>query len=197
FSPGLANYTFGKDAPMDAGGGRGAPPMAPPPNTDVYFYESAIGTLRNVTDFLIAVPQRRKSLIWISPGVPLDFESTAPTLAAPGQSMADKEAMSQLIDDVQEVFRRAQRANVAIYPIDPAGLDGMEQYITSRLVGKMPGDQLMAFAHKQATNQLDLVEMMAANTGGHAVVNSNTFEEGIAQVFRENSSYYLLGFQPA
>jgi VWFA-related protein len=199
FSPGLASYTFGKDAPLEGGGGGGgltAGKMPPPPNTDVYFYESAVGTLRNVADFLVAVPQRRKSLIWVSPGVPLDFETTAPALAGPGSSMADKEAMSRLVDDVQEVFRRAQRANVAVYPIDPSGLGGMEQYIFSRVTGKMPGPAAMDFAHRQATNQLEFVSTMAENTGGRATVNTNDYKEGIAQVFRENSAYYLLGFQP-
>jgi len=188
FSPGLANYSFGTE--LDGGGNT--------PNMDVLFYENAVNTLRNVADFLVAVPQRRKSLIWVSPGVPLDLELAAtPMLASgAGQGMADKEAMSRVADEVQEVFRRAQRANVAVYPIDPSGLGGMEQYITSRLVGKMSGLELMDFARRQATLQLELVSTIAANTGGKAVVNTNNYEEGITQVFRENSSYYLLGFAP-
>jgi hypothetical protein len=130
--------------------------------------------------------------------VPLDHElAAAPMLASGvGQGMADKEAMGRLVDEVQEVFRRAQRANVAVYPIDPAGLGGMEQYITGRLAGKMSGMELMDFARRQSTLQSEFISTIAANTGGKAVLNTNGYDEGITQVFRENSSYYLLGFAP-
>jgi hypothetical protein len=69
----------------------------------------------------------------------------------------------------------------------------MEQYIMSR-VSKRP--DALQFAHKQSTLISDIAETMATETGGHAVLNTNDYEAGITQVFRENSSYYLLGFQP-
>jgi len=189
FSPGLANYSFGTE--LDGGGNT--------PNMDVLFYENAVNTLRNVADFLVAVPQRRKSLIWVSPGVPVDPEANAPQLiqgpsgGQPGNSMADREAMMRLFGELPEIFRRAQRANVSIYPIDPGGPGGMEQYIMARVQKRRDA---MEFAHKQANLLADFAMMMAENTGGHAVLNTNEYETGITQVFRENSSYYLLGFQP-
>jgi hypothetical protein len=44
--------------------------------------------------------------------------------------------------------------------------------------------------------QSDHLEVLAANTGGFVVGRSNTFASGIAQMFRESGSYYLLGFRP-
>jgi hypothetical protein len=41
----------------------------------------------------------------------------------------------------------------------------------------------------------DFLESAAANTGGRAIVNTNAFDEGLDNIFRENSSYYLLGYQ--
>ena len=37
---------------------------------------------------------------------------------------------------------------------------------------------------------------VAEHTGGHAVVGSNDFEPGIRRIFLENSSYYLMAYQP-
>ena len=37
---------------------------------------------------------------------------------------------------------------------------------------------------------------VADYTGGYAVVNTNDFAPGVRRIFRENSSYYLLAYQP-
>jgi hypothetical protein len=42
---------------------------------------------------------------------------------------------------------------------------------------------------------VDSLMIVSNNTGGHATVNTNDFQPGITQMFRENSSYYLLGYQ--
>jgi VWFA-related protein len=91
-----------------------------------------------------------------------------------------------------EVFRRAQRANVTIYPVDPTGLGGLKAYLTQRLG---PNNEFVA-AHK-ATTQQDYSQAAAANTGGRAIMHTNEFEPGIRDIFAENSSYYLLGFEAA
>ena len=100
--------------------------------------------------------------------------------------------MSDLTKRIDEVFRRAQRANVTIYPIDPNGLDGSRAYLSNRL-----GSQNQGFAGEKATTQLDFLTMTAENTGGHAIMNTNDFEPGIARAFEENESYYLITFEPA
>jgi len=67
-----------------------------------------------------------------------------------------------------DVFRSAQRANINFYAINVMGL------------GRGGGGMLT----------------LAENTGGKAIVNTNDFDPGIAQIFVENSSYYLLGYRP-
>jgi hypothetical protein len=42
---------------------------------------------------------------------------------------------------------------------------------------------------------MDFLEAAAANTGGRPIVNTNDFGAGLDQIFDENSSYYLLGYQ--
>lgn len=78
-----------------------------------------------------------------------------------------------------DAIRAAQAANINVYPIDPCGLRAPE---ASGGCGLGP--------------EAGLLTMLAANTGGKAIVESNDFEPGIAQMFVENSSYYVLGYRP-
>jgi VWFA-related protein len=69
----------------------------------------------------------------------------------------------------REVFAAAQQGSVTINPVQTAGLGlgSTDEYLT-----------------------------VADNTGGHAVVNTNDFAPGVRRIFTENSSYYLLAYQP-
>jgi VWFA-related protein len=184
FAPGMATYAFGFDLP---GGGV---------DTDTHIYESSISTLSRVSEFLMAVPDKRKAIIWLSPGVPVDPEATGPMLASGvGKGLADKEIQARLLEQTGDIFRRASRANVAIYPIDPSGTGGFEMHVVSQLT-RYGAPDAMNLGHRKATLSMDFLQQTAATTGGHAIVNTNDWTDGIAQVFRENSSYYLLGFQP-
>ena len=79
------------------------------------------------------------------------------------------------INDLRKTFTSLQRANVNVYPFDPRGLTN------EGIVG----------------DKIDSLRMFAENTGGRATVATNTPWEQVAQVFAENSSYYLLGIRPA
>ena len=202
FNPGLAGYMFGLGAlTMEPARGRGeaaggGPPIKPV-DVDLWFYQSAIRTLSSVADFLIAAPGRRKALMWISPGVPLDIancvpidpRSPTPPICVPG-GLPPAEAV-ELTQRTDAIFRMAQRANVTIYPIDPTGLGGMANYIVSRI-----GVINRPVANHKATMQQDFLVAAAANTGGRTVLNINEFEPGIRDIFAENASYYLIAFEP-
>jgi hypothetical protein len=41
----------------------------------------------------------------------------------------------------------------------------------------------------------ETLRYMANETGGHAIVNTNTYDDQIRQVFRETGTYYLIGFR--
>jgi VWFA-related protein len=70
------------------------------------------------------------------------------------------------------IFAAAEQAHVTINPVDTVGL---------RL---------------SAGPIVDHYRSVADYTGGHAVVMSNDFVPGLKQVLLENSSYYLLAYQP-
>jgi VWFA-related protein len=184
FNPGLTSYRFG----LDTNG----------VDTDGWFYLSAIRTLSNVADFLIAVPNRRKALFWVSPGVPLDLAGVevrkpelGPEADRPPTPKLPNIETRDLKHRTQEIFQRAQRSNVTIYPIDPTGLGGLKQYLLLRLYG-VPEPII----HHKVAAINDFIVMTAANTGGRTVMNTNDFEPGITEIFEENKSYYLIGFEP-
>ena len=196
FNPGLAGYRFGLDTH--------GPPGQPWVDVDLWFYQSSVRTLGSIADFLIAAPGRRKGLFWVSPGVPFGAGDCGPVdvkdslvdepkrcdlQPAGGLPMRDR---ADLLNRLDDVFRRAQRANVTMYPIDPMGLDGMNQYLRARLG---PFNEIVA--HVKATMQQDILASAAANTGGRAVMNINEFGPEIGEIFEENKSYYLIAFEPS
>jgi hypothetical protein len=116
-----------------------------------------------------------------------------------------------------------QRANINVYAIDPSGIAGMAPVVTralqsiglrdggppvdpstgqpSSVRGPTGGDKTSGpppptdFGHFAATQDVNFLLTAASNTGGRAIVNTDDLEPGIEAMFRENGSYYLLGYQ--
>jgi len=86
----------------------------------------------------------------------------------PGVPMAPDECA--IYWDWRDLFAAAQQAHVTVSPVDTMGL---------RLNGMR--DQYL---------------VVAEHTGGSAIINTNDFAPGIRRIFVENSSYYLLAYQP-
>jgi hypothetical protein len=173
---------------------------------DSYQYEAAARALGNAADYLVAASNRRKALVYISEGVPWDpilaaqailaapHDNTGPNKGAPN---AENHAIhANLFLTMQDTFRRAQRANVAIYSFDPSPTR-FEDTLLPFLSGRDPklgvGD-LMTIAHHEGGMTTDFLEAAASNTGGRAVLKAPDAPAGIEQMFVENSSYYLLGY---
>ena len=75
-------------------------------------------------------------------------------------------------EDAHAAMVAATRTNLRIYPIDPGGLS----------VGSVPLETIGAY------------RALGAITGGFALVNSNSYTETFERIIRENSTYYMLGF---
>ncbi len=162
-------------------------------------YEATVGTLRGVAEVLASLPHKRKAVIYIGVGIPLDLGAAGPAeKVSAGEDgsvqLHSRDDLSgvagQLFVSLLDVFRAAQRANVNIYCLDPGGLRPPEY--THNLLG---GSGQMAAS--PGNLNADFLKAVSANTGGFTVADTNDPQAGIAQVFRENGSYYLLGYQPA
>ncbi len=135
-----------------------------------FAYEQLTNLLKTLADNLGELPNRRKALVLVSEGIPMNVEEIQVR-----QSLSDGDDTAGTLRNVYLTIRdlivSAQRANVNIYPIDPAGL--------------WPG----ANSYKQ-----DFLRALATNTGGFPVVDTNDPRPEIDQIFKENSSYYLIGY---
>ena len=217
--PGPASHMLGWETPVPTGTLPNAP-LAPAVDADAQLRQGSMATLRLSAETLISAPQRRKSLIYVSPGLTVDIVSDArPVRLARGgdPGLALREANHRLAVEMPEVFRRLQRANVTVYSFDPCGLGGFEAWVASkaRSLGALrsattplPADynwlaptqppRPMDLAQHKASVDMDFLQGAAANTGGRAIVNTNDFDPGLNQMFDENGSYYLIGYvQPA
>ena len=78
-------------------------------------------------------------------------------------------------------------ADVSIYTIDPRGLVATSGAPSRKGQGQ---DWYPSITR----GPLDGTRYLAEQSGGFAVVNTNSLSAGFARIVRENSSYYLLGY---
>jgi len=91
-----------------------------------------------------------------------------------------------LQSDLREVYNAANRANTAIYALDPRGLAPFEYDINEGVGSRID---------RQALNAtMDTLRTLADETDGRAIVNRNDLEGGLRQIVRDSSFYYLVGY---
>jgi VWFA-related protein len=93
---------------------------------------------------------------------------------------------TDLLSELREVFTAANRANCAIYALDPRGLAAFEFDIDQGVNQQLDKSALNA--------GLDTLRTLADETDGRAILNSNDLVKGLAQMVKDASSYYLLGY---
>src|SRR6185436_13608563 len=104
-----------------------------------------------------------------------------PNLVPQGSQFADAE----LVRDMAEVTRGANRANATLYTIDPRGL----------VAGGDIGENVDPVEWETYVSRtVDSLRTIADLTGGFAVVNQNDFDKALKRIDAETSDYYVLGF---
>jgi VWFA-related protein len=134
----------------------------------------SLEAMTRVADSLRDVPQRRKLLIFVGRSVPI-------------QSLG--ECGGQQREARTTLLRAAHVANLTIHVLDPSGLEVRIPDASQRTGISSP-------AMRNLIRQGNLSVLPDA-TGGRAVLNTNAPEERLFSIFRESSSYYVLGFEPA
>lgn len=149
--------------------------------------QPVIPTLRAVTAQLATVPQRRKALFFVSVGVPFVFRA------------GGTRCQGLLYDELRRTFDTAQRFNVNIHGIDPAGAAGYMRFLRQprlRNARLVPGLSA-ARASEVAQVGHDFLETLGEQTGGRPIVNTDDLEGALTAVFREYSTYYLVAYETA
>jgi VWFA-related protein len=96
-----------------------------------------------------------------------------------------KFANADLVRELAELTRAANRANATIYTIDPRGLVGMPD-----LDDNVDPVEFQEYI----SNSISSLRVLAEQTGGIAVVNQNDFDKALKRIDAETSDYYMLGY---
>jgi VWFA-related protein len=100
---------------------------------------------------------------------------------------------TDLLSDLRMVYELANRYNVAIYPVDPRGLAPFEFDLSTA------GQAAVSLTKNQVMleNTMDTLRILADETDGRAILNTNDMDRGLKQIVRDTSAYYLLGYTSA
>src|SRR5579872_5490855 len=104
----------------------------------------------------------------------------------PNQTLQSSEfADAELVRDMADVTKMANRANATLYTIDPRGL------VAGGDIGEnVDPTEWQTYVSKT----VDSLRTLADLTGGFAVVNQNDFDKALKRIDAETSDYYVLGF---
>jgi VWFA-related protein len=100
---------------------------------------------------------------------------------------------TDLMSDIRLVYELANRNNTAIYAVDPRGL-GVFEFDLSTQGGANVG---LTKDRQMLDTTIDSLRVLAEETDGRAIVNSNDLASGLRQIVRDSSAYYLLGYTSA
>jgi VWFA-related protein len=94
-------------------------------------------------------------------------------------------AESDLIRELAELTRAANRANATFYTIDPRGL----------IAGQDLDEEVpIRDWNEHVRETQNSLRVLAEQTGGIAVVNQNDFDKALKRIDAETSDYYVLGY---
>jgi VWFA-related protein len=171
-----------------------------------YRAHAAMSTVYDILKNLEQVHNRRKAFIYISNGYDFNpFEDSRRKAmnerfsrlsqngddgslesdVNPFSMQGNRFAEADLVSELAELTRQANRANATLYTIDPRGL-----------VGGPDLDEKIDMVEWQnhVTSTQNSLRVLADLTGGIAVVNQNDFEKALKRIDAETSDYYIVGY---
>ena len=104
----------------------------------------------------------------------------------------DNEIKGQMDLDLRmrDVYRSLNRFNTSIYALDPRGLTPFEFDISDG----GPGGVSMASDRNMLRQSQDTLRALAEESDGRAILNTNGLRDGLEQMLKDSSFYYLLGY---
>ena len=179
-----------------------APTTAQGPVGLRYMAHTAFRTASEILEKMALIPGRRKSFLYISEGYdfnPLEGsrlkheqelygspsnDQTATTVS-PFQRTGTQFSEADLVADLAELIRMANRANVALYTIDPRGL----------VAGPDINENISTTEFRDHhAKQVSSLMALADNTGAFCICETNDFDGKLAQIDAETSDYYVIGY---
>jgi VWFA-related protein len=163
----------------------------------------AFSTAYDMVRNLEKIHNRRKAVIYVSSGYDFNpFEGARygdPNIIGqkrdtsymgnndydPFTRQSNEFADADLVRELAELTRAANRANATLYTIDPRGL-----VAGSDLDQNVDPTEWADYVRKSQ----DSLRTLADLTGGFAVVNQNDFDKALKRIDNETSDYYIVGY---
>lgn len=123
----------------------------------------SIASLESLARAMEAI-RGRKTIVWFTEGTPI----------------------LEAAEQAREAAARAAQSGVAVYTIDPRGLQSR-----TADVGGVGAQEL---GHEIFSDTGDLLAMMASATGGLYIRNENRLDRALARIEDDTSSYYVIGY---
>ena len=167
----------------------------------------SMGALRGLAVRLGSMREGRKSIIYVSEGFtamlppqmrrgdasapenPFQAQAAAASQDSSREQTAAWFGQSDVFSRMRDVTDLANRNNAAIYSLDPRGLAPFE-------FGIDEGAGTLSFATDRRALQMtqDTLRSLSEETDGRAIVNRNSLDQGLAQIIKDSSVYYLMGY---
>lgn len=151
-----------------------------------------LDAFRSIARHLTGYPGR-KNLLWVASSFPLAIFPDSDFKFAGEAEFQDKfAALANALSD----------AKIAVYPMDPAGLESQGFYDASArpsarsvAIGTQTSATLMRDESSRDMNQ-NTMRQLAADTGGQVCVNNNDLADCVKKAVDDGSSYYELAYYP-
>jgi len=147
-------------------------------------------TMEDIANHLGSTPGW-KSLIWISAGLPMqvgmDMSGGSTTIRL-NQKVGSGE-MRSFNREFDKAVKALTTSNVAVYPIDPRGLQGLPEYeSTGQKLGK---------ADRPWQESNSTLSQLADRTGGRAYIDQNDILGSLKQVTDAAQTSYTVAYYPS
>lgn len=166
--------------------------------------------MQQLARYLAGIPER-KNLVWFSGSFPVQFFSfvSEPDVSAKNGVPDIRLVPTATYDEqVKETADMLADARVAVYPVDARGvlLEPMFKSTNPTALGAggpMVGPQGGTFSSDQQISQPQMaaehatMDVLAQNTGGRAVYDSNGLQEAMADALSDGSNFYTLAYTPS
>jgi VWFA-related protein len=144
---------------------------------DVFNNDARLRAIKTLADALAPVEQK-KAIVYFSSGM--------------ARSGGDNQV------ELRTAISAAVRANVSLYPVDTRGLQalvpGGDATKASAFGASAASGKLVSRQFDQLMASQETLQTLAADTGGKAFTDSNSFGDAFTQVIRDTSAYYLIGY---
>ena len=160
--------------------------------------EMTLQSLQELARYLSGFPGR-KNVIWFSGSLPISI------LPVTGRDF-DTSFSGELKEKLRKTTNMLAAAQIAIYPIAPSGLTGLDESTSARFQNSLPvapgtekGSGELAESeqgHLELLSTQATMDYIARDTGGEAFYNTNGLKEAMGKAVNNGAHYYTISYTP-